>query len=80
MYIFLKFNNIIIITEKKNYYDYDYHYDSDYYKGRSLTFKQFMRMSMELMTRNHKQQNSSLFVWMLFVNMPQVSGPKYYSI
>ena len=32
-------------------------------------------MSMELMTRNHKRQNSSLFVWMLFVNMPQFSGP-----
>ena len=36
-------------------------------------------MSMELMTENHKQQNSTLFVWMLFfVNLPQVSGPKYY--
>ena len=36
-----------------------------------------MRMSMELMTRKHKQQNSSLFVWLLFVNIPQASGPKY---
>ena len=39
-----------------------------------------MRMSMELMIRNRKQQNSNLFVSMLFVNMLQVSGPKYYSI
>ena len=37
-------------------------------------------MSMELMIRNRKQQNSNLFVSMIFVNMPQVSGSKYYSI